>query len=67
MDDITKPKQENTNRKQETPKWIVNLKNHAERIRTDIVHIQVIINWKTKQNFFSKTTELFLKVVQERT
>ena len=33
MDDITTPKQGNTNRKQEKPKWIVNLKNNVETIR----------------------------------
>ena len=39
MDDITTPKQENTNRKQEKPKWIVNLENNLERIRTEIAHV----------------------------
>ena len=51
MDDITTPKQENTNRKQEKPKWIVNLENNIERIRTEIAHVQVIINCKNKGKF----------------
>ena len=51
MDDITTPKQGNANRKQEKPKWIANLKNNIERIRTEIANIQVIKNYKNKENF----------------
>ena len=51
MDDITTPKQENTSRKQEKTKCIVNLENNIERIRTEIAHIQVIINCKNKGKF----------------
>ena len=50
VDDITTPKQGNTNRKQEKPKWIVNLENNIERIRTEIARVQVIINCKNKGN-----------------
>ena len=51
MDDITTPKQENTNQKQEKPKWIVNLENNRDRIRTEIAHVQVIKNLKNKGKF----------------
>ena len=51
MDDITTPKQGNPNRKQEKPKWIVNLKNNIERIRTEIANIEVIKNCKNKEKF----------------
>ena len=55
MDDITTPKQENTNRKQEKPKWIVNLENNIDRIRTKIAHVHVIINCKKKGKFTKLT------------
>ena len=59
VDDITTPKQGNTNRKQEKPKWIVNLENNIERIRTEIAHVQVIINCKNKGNLRNIKTEYF--------
>ena len=49
MDDITTPKQENTNRKEEKPKWNVNLENNIERIRTEIAHVQVNIDCKKRE------------------
>ena len=51
MDDITTPKQENRNRKQEKTKWIINFGNNIKRLRTEIVHVQVIINCKNKGKF----------------
>ena len=54
MDDITTPKQENTNRKQEKPKWIVNLENNIERIRKETAHVVVIISCKKKGKFTPK-------------
>ena len=51
MDDITTPKQENRNRKQEKTKWIINFENNIKRLRTEIVHVQVIINCKNKGKF----------------
>ena len=59
VDDITTPKQGNTNRKQEKPKWIVNLENNIERIRTEIAHVQVIINCKNKGNLRNIKTQYF--------
>ena len=49
--DITIPKQGTINRKQEKLKWIINLENNIERIRTETAHIQVIINCKYKGKF----------------
>ena len=51
MDDIKTPKQENRNRKQEKTKWIINFENNIKRLRTEIVHVQVIINCKNKGKF----------------
>ena len=51
MDDITTPKQENRNRKQEKTKWIINFENNIKRLRTEIVHVRVIINCKNKGKF----------------
>ena len=59
VDDITTPKQGNTNRKQEKPKWIVNLENNIERIRAEIAHVQVIINCKNKGNLRNIKTQYF--------
>ena len=49
--DITTPKQGTTNQKHEKPKWIVNLENNIERIRTEIAHVQVIKSCKDKGKF----------------
>ena len=51
MDDIATSKRENTNRKQEKLKWIVNLENNIDRIRIDVAHVQVTINCKNKGKF----------------
>ena len=50
IDDITTPKQGNKS-KTRNPKWIVKLENNIERIRTEIAHVQVIINCKNKAKF----------------
>ena len=65
MDDITTPKQENTNRKQEKPKWIVNLENNIERIRTEIAHIQVIINCKKKGKFTKRQNTILHRLTKK--
>ena len=62
MDDVTTPKQGNTNRKQEKPKWIVNLKNNIGRIRTEIAHVHVIINCKNKGKFTKYQNPIFHRV-----
>ena len=65
MDDITTPKQENTNRKQEKPKWIVNLENNIERIRTEIAHVQVIINCKKKGKFTKRQNTILHRLTKK--
>ena len=51
MNDVSTHKQKNGNRKQEKPKWIVNFENNIERLKTVIIHVQVIINCKNKGKF----------------
>ena len=65
MDDITTPKQGNTNRKQEKPKWIVNLKNNVETIRTEIAHVQVIINYKKKGKFTKHQNTILHRLIKK--
>ena len=59
MDDITTPKQKNTNRKQDKPVWIANLENNIERLRTYIAHVQVIIKFKNKGSLRNTKTPYF--------
>ena len=63
MDDITTPKQGNTNRKYEKPKWIVSLEINIERIRTEIAHVQVIINCKNKGKFTKHQNTILHRLV----
>ena len=51
MDDMTSLKQENRNQKQGKPKLFVNLENNIKRLKTEIAHVQVIINCKNKEKF----------------
>ena len=65
MDDITTPKQENTNRKQEKPKWIVNLENNIERIRKEIAHVVFIINCKKKGKFTKRQNTILHRLTKK--
>ena len=65
MDDITTPKQENTNRKEEKPKWNVNLENNIERIRTEIAHVQVTLNCKNKGKFTKRQNTILHRLTKK--
>ena len=65
MDDITTPKQENTNQKQEKPKWILNLEKNVERIRTEIALVLVIINWQNKGKFIKQQKSILHRLTKK--